>query len=108
MLIIKLQKDYIDNSSKYIIYQTNSAKNSINLDGYEKVITGESKKVILQEDNKNKEISYDNKILIHQDLDDTLKDYITKGKDNFIFEEIFDNRNIKNNNVINSYNNIYK
>ena len=108
MLIIKLQKDYIDNSSKYIIYQTNSAKNSINLDGYEKVITGESKKVILQEDNKNKEISYDKRILIHQDLDDTLKDYITKGKDNFIFEEIFDNRNIKNNNVINSYNNIYK
>jgi len=41
-------------------------------------------------------------------LDDTLKDYITKGKDNFIFEEIFDGRNIKNNNVINSNNNIYK
>ena len=108
MLIIKLQKDYIDNSSKYIIYQTNSVKNSLNLDGYEKVITGESKKVILQEDNKNKEISYDKRILIHQDLDDTLKDYITKGKDNFIFEEIFDGRNIKNNNIINSNNNIYK
>ena len=107
-LIIKLQKDYIDNSSKYIIYQTNSIKNSLNFDGYEKVITGESKKVILQENNKNKEVSYDNKILIHQDLDDTLKDYIIKGKDNFIFEEIFDDKNIKNNNIINSNNNIYK
>ena len=107
-LIIILQKDYIDNSSKYIIYQTNSGKNSLNFDGYEKVITGESKKVILKENNKSREISYDNKILIHQDLDDTLKDYITKGKDNFMFEEIFDDRKIKNYNAINYNNNIYK
>ena len=105
--MIDLLQENMDNFSKYIIYQNNSMKKSSSLEGYEKVLTGESKKVILQENNKNKEIKIDNKIIIHQDLDDTLKDYITKGKDNLLFEEIFEDVNSNNNNdiFINNYKN---
>ena len=43
------------------------------------------------------QISYRNKIIIHKELNDTLNEYITKGKDNFMFEELFDEDEIKNN-----------
>ena len=93
-------KENINNYSKYIIYQANSKRSSFNLEGYEKVVTGESKKVILNENENKKQVSYNNKIIIHKTLDSTLKDYITKGKDNFMFEEIFDDDQIKKNNTV--------
>ena len=96
-LMIKLFQENINNFSKYIIYQNNSARSSINLDGYEKVITGESKKIITKENDQNK-VSYDNKIIIHKELDDTLKEYIIKGKDNLAFDEIFEEEEEKANN----------
>ena len=105
-----LLKENINSSNKYIIYQTYSKRNSLNLEGYEKVFTGESKKVILDENENKKQVSYNNRIIFHKNLDSTLKDYITKGKDNFMFEEIFDEdksskdnkNNNDNNSVINS------
>ena len=99
-LMMKLFQENINNFSKYIIYQNNSARSSINLDGYEKVITGESKKIITKENDQNK-VSYDNKIIIHKELDDTLKEYIIKGKDNLAFDEIFEEEEekVNNNNI---------
>ena len=88
-LMINLFQENINNFTKYIIYQNNSVRSSINLDGYEKVITGESKKIITKENDQNN-VTYDNKIIIHKDLDDTLKNYIIKGKDNLTFDEIFE------------------
>ena len=94
-LMINLFQENINNFTKYIIFQNNSVS-SINLDGYEKVITGESKKIITKEDEQNR-ISYDNKVIIHKELDDTLKDYIIKGKDNLTFDEIFEEVKTNNN-----------
>ena len=102
-LMMNLFQENINNFTKYIIYQNDSARSSINLDGYEKVITGESKRIITKENNQNN-VSYDNKIIIHKDLDDTLKEYIIKGKDNLAFDEIFEEDN-KNNIIINDRNN---
>ena len=101
-LMINLFQENINNFTKYIIYQNNSARSSVNLDGYEKVITGESKKIVTKENDQNN-VSYDNKIIIHKELDDTLKDYIIKGKDNLTFDEIFDDEQTKNN-LIGDYN----
>ena len=101
--MMNLFQENINNFTKYIIYQNDSARSSINLDGYEKVITGESKRIITKENNQNN-VSYDNKIIIHKDLDDTLKEYIIKGKDNLAFDEIFEEDN-KNNIIINDRNN---
>ena len=103
--LISLLKEKINNCSKYIIYQTNSKRSSLNLEGYEKVFTGESKKVILDENENKRQVSYNNRIIFHKNLDSTLKDYITKGKDNFMFEEIFDGDEIKKNDI-NTDNNI--
>ena len=97
-LMINLFQENINNFTKYIIFQNNSVS-SINLDGYEKVITGESKKVVTKEDEQN-QVSYDNKVIIHKELDDTLKDYIIKGRDNLTFDEIFEE--VKTNNIINA------
>ena len=97
-LFIKLLQYNINNISKYIIYQGKSLRSSLNLEGYEKVMTGESKKIIINENENKSEVSFKNKIIFHKDLDDTLKEYITKGKNNFMFEEIFDDEKIKNNN----------
>ena len=102
-LMMNLFKENMDNFTKYIIYQNDSARSSINLDGYEKVITGESKRIITKENNQNN-VSYDNKIIIHKDLDDTLKEYIIKGKDNLAFDEIFEEEN-KNNIIVSDRNN---
>ena len=94
-LMINLFQENINNISKYIIYQNNSVRSSINLDGYEKVITGESRKIINKEKEQS-EISYNNKIIIHKNIDDTLKDYIIKGKDNLTFDEIFEDDKTNN------------
>ena len=93
--MINLFRENINNFTQYIIYQNNSLRSSVNLDGYEKVITGESKKIITRDKDQNN-VSYNNKIVIHNDLDDTLKDYIIKGKDNLTFDEIFEVEKIKN------------
>ena len=93
--MINLFQENINNFTKYIIFQNNSVS-SINLDGYEKVITGESKKIITKKDEQNR-ISYDNKVIIHKELDETLKDYIIKGKDNLTFDEIFEEVKTNNN-----------
>ena len=98
VLMINLMQENINNFTKYIIYQ-NSLQSSLNIDGYEKVITGESKKIITKENDANK-ISYDNKIIIHKELDNTLKDYIIKGKNNLTFDEIFEDE--KSNNINNN------
>ena len=98
-LMVNLFQENINNFTKYVIYQNNSVRSSINLDGYEKVITGESKKIITKGNEQNK-VTYNNKIIIHKDLDETLKNYIIKGKDNLTFDEIFEDdkqNNINNN-----------
>ena len=97
-LLMALLQENVNNISKYIIYHGNSLRSSLNLEGYEKVMTGESKKIIINENENKSEVSFKNKIIFHKDLDDTLKEYITKGKNNFMFEEIFDDEKIKNNN----------
>ena len=104
-LMLNLFQENINNFTKYVIYQNNSVGSSLNLDGYEKVITGESKKIITKENEQNN-VSYNNKIIIHKDLDDTLKNYIIKGKDNLTFDEIFEDEkrnNINHNNDKNKY-----
>ena len=87
----------IKSDSKYIICQCNSSndnnRKSMNLEGYEKIFSGESKKIITEEDEK-KQIRYDNKIIIHKDINDTLKEYLIKRKDIF-FENIFNDDNNK-------------
>ena len=93
--MVNLFQENINNISKYIIYQNNSVRSSINLDGYEKVITGESRKIINKEKEQS-EISDNNKIIIHKNIDDTLKDYIIKGKDNLTFDEIFEDDKTNN------------
>ena len=103
-LMINLFRENINNFTQYIIYQNNSLRSSVNLDGYEKVITGESKKIITRDKDQNN-VSYNNKIVIHNDLDDTLKDYIIKGKDNLTFDEIFEVEKIKNDNNNNNKDN---
>ena len=94
-LITKILKLNINNINQYI---RNSLKSSLNMEGYEKVMTGESQKIIMNENEDKSEVSFKNKIIFHKDLDDTLKEYITKGKNNFMFEEIFDDDNIKKSN----------
>ena len=104
-LMLNLFQENINNFTKYVIYQNNSVGSSLNLDGYEKVITGESKKIITKENEQNN-VSYNNKIIKHKDLDDTLKNYIIKGKDNLTFDEIFEDEkrnNINHNNDKNKY-----
>ena len=96
-LMINLMKENINNFSKYMINQRKSMRNSENIEGYEKVLSGESKKVIKKEDGIKSEITYKNKIIIHKELNDTLNEFITKGKDNFMFEELFDEDKINNN-----------
>ena len=99
-LMVNLFQENINNFTKYVIFQNNSVRSSLNLDGYEKVITGESKKIITKENEENN-VTYNNKIIIHKDLDDTLKNYIIKGKDNLTFDEIFEDEkrnNLNNNN----------
>ena len=95
-LMVNLFQENINNFTKYVIYQNNSIRSSINLDGYEKVITGESKKIITEGNEQNK-VTYNNKSIIHKDLDETLKNYIIKGKDNLTFDEIFEDD--KQNNI---------
>ena len=106
-LLMALLQENVNNISKYIIYHGNSLRSSLNLEGYEKVMTGESKKIIMTNNENNKsEINVKNKIIFHKDLDETLKDYITKGKKNFMFEKIFEDDNtsmvtkINKNNII--------
>ncbi len=61
----------IDNINKYKKYQSNSENNSLNFDGYQKVIFQESTKVIIPGNNHNKELRFDEKIIINSDIDDT-------------------------------------
>ena len=104
-LMIYMLQENINNFSKYILYHSDSIRSSVNLEGYEKVFSGESRKVILQENDQKKEISINNKVIIHKDLDNTLKQYITKGHDKMLFDDIFNDSNIKSNH--NNMKNLY-
>ena len=68
--ILGILKININNFSKYIVYQNNSEKNSLNFDGYEKVIIQERTKINLSDNDQSKELRLDEKIVIHPDIDD--------------------------------------
>ena len=92
-LLNKLVND-LNNRIKNLLLQNlklkNGKMNKENPEGYEKVLSAESKKIV-KKDKDGDKIEFNKKIYLNKDLSDSMKEFITNGQDKFVFGEIFDN-----------------